>query len=78
MIYDSIYFLIDSNYNVYDTFTEKEYKIISVNKHQVTLCPIGTNKKKYFGLDTFYKRFTASKLEIRRLKILKILEDDCD
>jgi hypothetical protein len=62
----------------YDKYTEKEYKIISINKHQVTLNPIDTNKKKYFGIEAFHNRFTTSKLEIRKLKIKKILEDVCD
>jgi hypothetical protein len=69
-------FHLHTNSIIYDKYTEMEYKILSYNKHQVTLNPIGTNKKKYFGIESFFNRFTSSKLEIRRLKIKKILDDE--
>jgi hypothetical protein len=76
MINQSVYFLIDSNKIIYDTHTEREYYVLSINKHQATLRPVGTSKKKYFSVPNFYERFTADKNEIRRLKIKQILGDD--
>jgi hypothetical protein len=75
MIYD-VTPLLNSDKVIYDIYTEKEYYVLSINKHQATLRPVGTSKKKYFSLPNFYERFTIDKMKIRALKLKQILGDD--